>query len=185
MTETTTSPRPARPGPSTAPLRALLQPVLGRVVRRNAACHPGTFARIAPYRQAGFLIVPAICPSRCICGPTRRRRPCAPCRAPLPGHDVLIEGPFLQLLGLVDGGGDGDTALFSRELTISGNTEAVISLRNAVDDMDGSFARETADLFGPVKRVWLAGFCTDTASATDSGMARRGYRHTGRRAGAA
>ncbi len=77
-------------------------------------------------------------------------------RHPLPPHDARIEGPFLLLLNLVDGESDGDAAFFSRELSISGNTEAVVSLRNALDDVDGSVAQEAADLFGPPGRAILA-----------------------------
>ena len=49
----------------------------------------------------------------------------------------------------------GDAAFFSRDLVISGNTEAVVSLRNALDDVEGSIAQDTADLFGPPGRMLL------------------------------
>jgi predicted lipid carrier protein YhbT len=44
---------------------------------------------------------------------------------------------------------------FSRDLDISGNTEAVVSLRNAIDNFDGSIAASVADLFGPPGRATL------------------------------
>ncbi|RKT28084.1 putative lipid carrier protein YhbT [Roseovarius halotolerans] len=140
----------------TAPLRALLQPVLQRVVRRIAARHPGMFARIAPYQQADFLIVASELPFALHLRPD----PQAPLfravpRDPLPAHDARIEGPFMLLLSLVDGETDGDAAFFSRDLVISGNTEAVVSLRNALDDVEGSIAQDTADLFGPPGRMLL------------------------------
>jgi predicted lipid carrier protein YhbT len=138
-------------------LRAILQPVLARVVRRIAIRHPEMFARIAPYQRADFLIVPSELPFALHLRPD----PDAPLfravpKAPLPPHDARIEGPFFLLLNLVDGESDGDAAFFSRELTIAGNTEAVVSLRNALDDVDGSIAQETADLFGPPGRAILA-----------------------------
>lgn len=149
---------PARwlPALPVAPLRAALQPALARVVRRIAARHPGMFARIAPYERADFLIEPRELPFALLLRPD----PEAPVfravpKAPAPAHDARIEGPFLLLLGLVDGESDGDAAFFSRDLTISGNTEAVVSLRNALDDVDGSIAQETADLFGPPGRAAL------------------------------
>ncbi|MCZ7674792.1 MAG: SCP2 sterol-binding domain-containing protein [Roseovarius sp.] len=149
-------PVPRGPGFPGAVLRAALQPVLGRVVRRIAARHPDMFARIAPYQKADFLIVANELPFALHLRPD----PDAPMmravpKSPLPPSDARIEGPFLLLLNLVDGESDGDAAFFSRELTISGNTEAVVSLRNALDDVDGSIAQETADLFGPPGRAVL------------------------------
>ena len=35
-------------------------------------------------------------------------------------------------------------------------TEAVVRLRNALDDMDGSIAQEAADMFGPPGRAILS-----------------------------
>ena len=67
-----------------------------------------------------------------------------------------IEPLLRLLLSLVDGEDDGDAAFFSRDLVIAGNTEAVVSLRNALDDVEGSIAQETADLFGSPGRAVLA-----------------------------
>lgn len=166
MTDASTHrPAPRRPGLPTAPLRALLQPVLARVVNRIARRHPEMFARIAPYQQADFVIVAREMPFALHLRPD----PDAPVfravpRDPLPDHDARIEGPFMLLLSLVDGESDGDAAFFSRDLTISGNTEAVVSLRNALDDVDGSIAQETADLFGPPGRMVLAALRRRAAS---------------------
>jgi len=41
-------------------------------------------------------------------------------------------------------------------LEITGDTEAVVRLRNALDDVDGSIAEETAAMFGPPGRAILA-----------------------------
>lgn len=135
---------------------AALRPILERVVRRIAARHPDMFARIAPYETADFVIVPNELPFALHLQPD----PSAPLlravpKVRLPPCHALIEGPFLLLLELVDGESDGDAAFFSRDLTISGNIEAVVSLRNALDDVDGSIAQETADLFGPPGRLVL------------------------------
>lgn len=143
-------------GVAGAALRAALQPVLARIVRRVAARHPEMFARIAPYQKADFVIVPRELPFALHLRPD----PEAPLMRAVPRNaepraDARIEGPFLLLLQLIDGESDGDAAFFSRDLTISGNTEAVVSLRNALDDVDGSIAQEVADLFGPPGRAVL------------------------------
>ena len=62
----------------------------------------------------------------------------------------------MLLLELIDSEEDGDAAFFSRDLEVSGDTEAVVRLRNALDDMDGSIAEEAAALFGPPGRAILA-----------------------------
>ena len=72
-----------------------------------------------------------------------------------PEHDARIAGRFLDLVGLIDGGEDGDALFFSRDLDVTGNTEAVVCLRNALDDVDGSIAARVADMFGPIGRVAL------------------------------
>lgn len=147
--------------PRSAPLPtglicAALAPVLARIVRRIASNHPGMFARLSPYERADFLIAPRELPFALHLRPD----PAAPMlravpRNRLPRHDAMIEGPFFLLLQLVDGESDGDAAFFSRDLVVTGNTEAVVCLRNALDDVDGSIAEETASLFGPPGRAIL------------------------------
>ncbi len=73
-------------------------------------------------------------------------------RRNLPDHQACISGKFLNLLQLVDCDLDGDALFFSRDLEITGNTEAVVCLRNALDDVDGSIAESVADMFGPAGR---------------------------------
>lgn len=62
--------------------------------------------------------------------------------------DAKISGSFLTLLGMIDGRVDGDALFFTRELQISGDIEAIVRLRNALDDIDGSVADEVASYFG-------------------------------------
>ncbi|QOF75633.1 lipid carrier (plasmid) [Aminobacter sp. SR38] len=57
---------------------------------------------------------------------------------------VSISGPILVLLGLLDGSLDGDALFFRRIVSIGGRTEAVLALRNAIDDAE----LRPADLLG-------------------------------------
>jgi O2-independent ubiquinone biosynthesis accessory factor UbiT len=59
-----------------------------------------------------------------------------------------IRGPFLALLGLIDGTYDGDALFFSRDIIIEGDVEAVLALRNAIDDAEINLADETVACVG-------------------------------------
>lgn len=148
---------PARTPLPSAPLRLVLQPLLARIVHRIAVRHPDMFERLGAYQKADFLIVISEFPFAL----HLRADPCCPilravsCRQP-PKHDARIEGPFLLMLQLIDGESDGDAAFFSRGVTISGNTEAVVTLRNTLDDVDGSIAEDAAECCGPPGKALLA-----------------------------
>lgn len=136
---------------------APLQPLLGYVVGRVAAGHPELFDRLGPHRHSQFIIDPIDFPFALLLSPDPNKlRLRAVPRSALPPADARISGTFLQLVRLIDGEEDGDAAFFSRELAISGNMEAVVSLRNAIDDMDGSLAAVVADLIGPPGRLALS-----------------------------
>ncbi|REC56203.1 sterol-binding protein [Rhodosalinus sediminis] len=163
------APARRRPGePLVARLACLaVQPVLARVVRRIAARHPSLFARLGPHQATDFLIDPVELPFALHLRPDPealvfRAVP----RDAAPQAGATIRGKFMLLLELVDAEEDGDAAFFSRDLEVTGDTEAVVRLRNALDDMDGSLAEETAAMFGPPGRAILAqlrrGYLTET-----------------------
>lgn len=136
---------------------ALVQPVLSRVVRRIADKHPSLFARLGPHQTTDFLIDPVELPFALHLRPDPvalllRAVP----RDALPAAGATIRGRFMLLLELVDSEEDGDAAFFSRDLEVTGDTEAVVRLRNALDDMDGSIVADTAEMFGPPGRAILA-----------------------------
>jgi len=133
-----------------------LQPILARIVKRIGANNRDMFGRLGPHFSAHFVIDPVNLPFVLVLHPdpdnlslVARRR------SDIPPHDAKISGRFLDLLMLVDGDLDGDALFFARALTITGNTEAVVCLRNALDDVDGSIAENIADMFGPAGRAAL------------------------------
>ncbi len=134
----------------------LLQPLLGRIVRRIAIRYPEVFDRLGSHTQTTFLIDPVNLPFVLLLKPDPANPSFRAChRSERPIHDASIAGRFLELLQLVDGSQDGDAMFFSRDLDIGGDTEAVVSLRNALDDVEGSIAMSVADLFGPPGRLAL------------------------------
>jgi O2-independent ubiquinone biosynthesis accessory factor UbiT len=135
----------------------LVQPLLSRVAQRVVTQYPAMLDRLGPHRMTRFLIDPTNLPFALLL----QLDPARPVfeavhRTDLPAHDARIAATILNLLRLVDQGQDGDAMFFSRDLDISGNTEAVVSLRNAIDDVDGSIVDTVADMFGPPGRAALA-----------------------------
>ena len=53
---------------------------------------------------------------------------------------------------MIDGALDGDALFFSRDLQVSGDTEAVVVLRNALDDVEGSALDSVIAAFGPLSK---------------------------------
>lgn len=116
-----------------------LQSLLDRVVRTVAREQPGVFDRIGAYRRCRYLIDARELPFLLLLqpDPSNPRLRAVP-RRPAPLCDARIAGSCRQLVKMVDGGIDGDALFFSRDIHIAGNLEAVVCLRNAIDDVDGS-----------------------------------------------
>lgn len=143
---------PARPMP---PL-FLIQPALAWIARGVKRRHPGMFTRLGAHQATRFLIEPRGLPFVLYLRPDPRNLVlrALPTHAQ-PAHDARISATFLNLLRMIDGEQDGDAMFFARALVVSGDTEAVVSLRNAIDDLDGSLAASVADMFGPPGRAAL------------------------------
>jgi len=158
MTPTSEPKARLRPGERAIARLACLavQPVLTRVVRRVAARHPSLFARLGPHQATDFLIDPVELPFALHLRPNPQALVFrAVPRDAAPRAGATIRGRFLLLLELMDAEQDGDAAFFSRDLEVSGDTEAVVRLRNALDDMDGSLAEEASAMFGTPGRAVL------------------------------
>lgn len=134
-----------------------LQPLLGRIVRHIAWNRPELFNRIGPHKNKSFLIDPVNMPFAMLLIPNPDHpRLKAVRRHKARDYDARIAGSFLTLLDMVDGRLDGDALFFTRDLIVEGDTEAVVCLRNAIDDLDGSIADDIADIFGIAGRAALA-----------------------------
>src|SRR5690554_4840502 len=115
------------------PLGMLLTLSLRALARRQ----PGLFERLGEHRTARYLIDPTDLPFAFSVVPDGQlsvvrvaaRSRAAPC-------DVVIRGPILMLLGIFDGTLDGDALFFHRIISVSGRTEAVVALRNAIEDAE-------------------------------------------------
>ncbi len=130
---------------------ALLQPVLAHIAAHVARTRPELFARLGPHTDKTFLVDPIDLPFVLLLRPNAARPHLkASRRFDRPRHDAAIAGTFLNLLGMIDGSLDGDALFFSRDLRVSGDTEAVVALRNALDDCEGSALDSIVSAFGPL-----------------------------------
>jgi len=73
----------------------------------------------------------------------------APAARPLRAH-VSIEAPIGALIALLEGESDGDALFFARDIQVTGDTGALLMLRNAVDSADIDFRTELLALLGPL-----------------------------------
>lgn len=128
---------------------ALVQPILTRIATHVAQSRPELFNRLGPHAGKRFLIDPTDLPFVMVLTPERELpRMTAHRRYEQPAHDAAIAGTFFNLLNMIDGSLDGDALFFSRDLLVSGDTEAVVALRNALDDFEGSALDSVVASFG-------------------------------------
>lgn len=74
-------------------------------------------------------------------------------RTPDPDAHVTIDGTIKQLIALLEGEIDGDALFFSRDLAVAGNTEALLTLRNAIDSADIDLRQEILSLLSPFDSI--------------------------------
>ena len=132
---------------------ALVQPVLNRIARHVARSRPTLFSRLGPHEKKRFLIDPVDLPFVLVLVPDAERPHLqAHYRSPAPPYDAKIAGTFFNLLDTIGGSLDGDALFFNRGLQVSGDVEAVVSLRNALDDSEVSMLDSVLAAFGPLSK---------------------------------
>jgi len=137
----------------------VLQPLLTHIVTTIAKRHPELFARLGDSAGKRFMIDPRNLPFFLLLQPDGDYPRLTACnRGQDVEHDVCISGTFLTLLEMIDSQTDSDALFFNRDLTITGDTEAIVALRNALDDMDATLADDVAASFGPLSRPVRAMF---------------------------
>jgi predicted lipid carrier protein YhbT len=115
----------------TLPLTA----VLGWMVQRMTRAHPTLLQRMGKHADRRFLIDPTDFPFVLLLHPASGAIS-AHRRGKLPAYDARMAGPMSAFLAMMHGAEDGDALFFSRDLTIEGDTAAVLALRNAIDDAE-------------------------------------------------
>ena len=127
------------------PLQFVLSGFLHRIWRRN----PAIFDRLGVHAAARFGIKPTDLPLAFVveAAPPPRLSVVRDLPRDL---DARISSSLVNLLALLEGRVDGDALMFSRQLVVEGDVEAVLALRNAIDDAQLDLVSELAALFGPL-----------------------------------
>jgi predicted lipid carrier protein YhbT len=130
-----------------------------RVVKR----HPRLLSRIGEHAARTYAFAPTDIPFEFAVTP-RTGTVIARRRGSFQNWDVRISGSMVVLLALAEGRIDGDAEFFGRQITIEGDMEAALALRNAVENEDIDLTRDLAPdgiVRGPVEaglarlRTWL------------------------------
>ncbi len=132
------------------PLFALPLSLAFEVMRKR---HASVFDRLSSLGERSFLIDPEDLPLTFMMRPAGKRPTLRL------GHardrlraDATISGPMTVLIDLLEGRIDGDAMFFSRDLTIEGDTDAVLTLRNAIDSDEVDVINDLLTLLGPLAR---------------------------------
>lgn len=127
-----------------------LQPIASLAMRTMVKRHPGVFRRLRSLGNVVISVDPVDLPF------VFHLRPGASApalsvldrRRALPQTIARISGPMVALLTLLEGREDGDSLFFSRVLTVEGDVEVVLALRNAIDGEKVDLLSDLTSPFG-------------------------------------
>lgn len=128
---------------------AIVQSATAAVFTRVLARHPRLFDRLGEHASKRFALVPTDLPFFYEVEPgiptILVHRAGAGSTA-----DATISGPIVLLLALLEGRVDGDALFFARQLEVAGDTEAILALRNALDDSALDLPTDLGAMMGPM-----------------------------------
>ncbi len=128
-----------------------LAPILNHIVNSIANKHPELFTRLGQSAKKTFLIDPTNLPFFLILQPDPKQPKLKAHNRNIDiSHDVYIAGSFATLLKMIDSQSDSDAMFFNREIIVSGDSEAMVALRNALDDIEDTIVDDVAASFGPL-----------------------------------
>ncbi|MFK4822024.1 SCP2 domain-containing protein [Ochrobactrum quorumnocens] len=147
----------------------LLNPLISRVFFQVIRAHPGLFERLGEHVNKRFGFGPSDLPFAFLVEPGAPRISVLRSSTEFV-TDAAIEGPLVMLLALLEGKLDGDALFFSRDITVTGDMEAMLALRNALDDCNVDLPADLGKGAGPFASVVeaITGFVRDKALAVDT-----------------
>ena len=136
-----------------------VQYVARRLFQRLFEAHPDLFDRLGEHRRCRFSFTPTDLPHVFLVEPAGPRLSLKR-KGGVVSADAGVEAPLVMLLALLEGRCDGDALFFSRDLQVTGDMEAILALRNALDDCDIDLPRDLSQLGGPFASL-VAKFVTE------------------------
>ena len=133
--------------------KALLRPPLALAMDRMVRRHPRVFERLRHLAGALVVIDPVDLPFALaldFAPPPRGPGLRVATESDAAAARATVRGPLAALVDLLEARLDGDALFFSRDLTIEGDTEAIVALRNAVDGEEIRLAEDLASILGPL-----------------------------------
>ena len=127
------------------------QKVIERVFSQAMTQHPRLFDRLGEHASKRFCFRPSDLGLSFVIQPTSRAITTYKSKAPK--FDATVSGPLLTLLALLEGRVDGDALFFSRALELTGDMEAMLALRNALDDSGFDLPADLSPIAGPLAPV--------------------------------
>lgn len=125
--------------------------LIGRICDKMVNNHPSIFERLSEIEEKCFLICPTDLPHNISLTIGNMNIDARIDDGLQINNDVIIKGSLLSLLAMLDGKEDGDALFFKRRIIIEGDTEALLTLRNAMDSEDINLKEELLDNFGILK----------------------------------
>ncbi|MBU6497306.1 MAG: SCP2 sterol-binding domain-containing protein [Rhodospirillales bacterium] len=136
-------------------LRTLPRPILALALRRVSAGlehrHAALLRRLARLAPATFLFEPQDVPERFLLA-IRPRAVTLGLAAAGTTADVTMRGRLATLIGLLEGRTDSDTVYFTRELSVTGDTEKAVGFRNILDGEAINLIDDALAALGPLAR---------------------------------
>ncbi|MQW88972.1 ubiquinone anaerobic biosynthesis accessory factor UbiT [Sinorhizobium saheli] len=140
------------PRPLAAPLALLPIPIVEGAVKLMFSSlmkrHPKLFDRLGEHRAKRYAFRPTDLPLVFLVEPARPAITLMR-RQANPPADALVEGSLFRLLTLLEGRSDADALFFARSLTVTGDMEAMLALRNALDGSEIDLPRDLGAAAGP------------------------------------
>lgn len=128
----------------------LAQRVASVLFQKTLQAHPKLFDRLGQFESSRFCFIPSDFPFGFAIRPADRSIRTFRSRDE-PPSDATIRGPLFLMLALAEGRVDGDAIFFARKLTVTGDMEAVLALRNALDDCGIDLVKSIGTIAGPLK----------------------------------
>ncbi len=126
----------------------IIQRTVALVFSQVMRSHPALLDRLGDHAAKRYGFLPCDLPLSFVVQPSRPAITVLRRSVPVT-TDAAIEGPLTLLLALLEGRYDADALFFSRDLTVTGDMEAMLALRNALDDCDIDLPADLGAMSGP------------------------------------